>query len=383
MTAVQEIPPPEVSSPLRLRWPLALGLIAVLLPVLFLVTMPRLPAYEWSRQQIPSGGINLDSLVATNDGFAMLSGITSDGVLLWSLLEHGEWISLVLPGAPSQLTSLGDALVAYQIREGWLLERDNSGWSQSSGFEFPAEARSRQDSGRPSIVGNEDGMLVVGLEGDVWWTEDGKQFVTAVADPEWGPGVEQPFHPRCNPPRRSSPDVPPLVATTSGFASLVSSDPTEPFGIWPSCEPEVWISGDGATWESTDSIFTGGAYVYDLDWRDGRFIAVGGIGPGRPMVWTSENGSSWDELSVITGTRGTNLFRVEAGGAGWVVLGRDEMSREPIGWTSVDGDCWEPLPEMVSGGDAAVSRDRLMVLDRSGGPAMWTAEPSGQKGICQ
>jgi len=392
---IVEIPPPEVGPVETRRWGLAVTLLAMIvgLVVLVSVTEPRVAPFDWARETGPSGSINLDSLVATTDGFAVLSGMTTDGVLLWSSRDGATWRSQPLEGAPSQLAAVGDRLVAYSDRTGRLVASDGEGWLESAdSLSFPDEVRSRQGSGRPSLIGTDDGFLAMSLFGDVWWSTDGAKFDQVVANPDWGPGIEvtdlgddanhPPFNSECRPPTRTSPDVPPLVSTGSRFVAMISSNPAEPFGIWPACEPQLWFSDDGRTWTDSDSTLGDGAYVYNLAWRNGRFTAVGGFGIGEPAAWTSENGRDWELLSSFTSLEGIDLYSVDAGPSAWVILGRDGEESDSIGWTSLDGTCWSPLPFEISGLEAAVTSEHIVILDRTSYPETWVGTVTGGSGSC-
>ncbi|MDP9143166.1 MAG: hypothetical protein M3N43_00435 [Actinomycetota bacterium] len=393
---IVEIPPPEAAPAETTWWGLATVLLATIvgLVVFVSITEPRVAPVAWTREMGPTGSINLDSLVATTDGFAVLSGMTTDGVLLWSSTDGATWRSQPLQGAPSQLATVGDGLIAYGVRLGRMIAPDGEGWIESAeNIVFPDEVRSRQGSGRPSLVGAEDGLIAMSLFGDVWWSTDGTEFDKVVADPDWGPGVEitalgddtdqLPFDSVCRPPTRTSPDVPPLVETDSGFVAMISSNPAEPFGIWPVCEPQVWLSADGRSWTELDSKLGDGAYVYNLAWRDGRFTAVGGFGIGEPAAWTSEDGHVWELITSLTTLTGVDLYTVEAGPAAWVILGRDSEESDSIGWTSLDGTCWNPLPFEISGADTAITSQHMVILDRTTYPEVWQGAITGGGGSCK
>jgi hypothetical protein len=384
---VVEIPPPEVASNERRRWGLLVMFLAMVfgLAVFVTATTPQLPPIEWERHFGPDGSVNLDSLVSTGDGFALLSGMTVDGVLLWSWTDAGSWHSQPLQGAPSQLATIEDGLLAYGVRGGRVLARDGEGWAETrDAIVFPDEVRSRQGSGRPSLVGADDGIVAMSLYGDVWWSADGDQFDQVVADPDWGPGseVELAFDSACRPPTRTSPDVPPMVETDSGLAAMISSNPTEPFGVWPVCEPRVWSSDDGRSWAQSDTTLGDEAYVYNLAWRDGRYTAVGGFGIGLPAVWTSTDARAWEPIDEFTTLSEVDLYTIEAGPAGWVILGRDSQGAGSVGWTSLDGLCWTSLPPFVSGGDTAVASEQVVILDRTEYPEMWVGTITGGSGSC-
>lgn len=384
---IVEIPPPEVVPDQRRSWGLPVMFVAMVatLSVFVSITSPKTPPVDWAAGTGPDGSVNLDSLVATGDGFAILSGMTTDGVLLWSSPDGAAWSSHPLQGSPSQLATIEDGLIAYGVRAGRIVARDGGEWAETGdAIEFPDEVRSRQGSGRPSLVGVEDGIVAMSLYGDVWWSADGDEFDRVVAEPGWGPGseVELVFDSACRPPTRTSPDVPPMVEADTGLVAMISSNPTEPFGVWPVCEPRVWSSDDGRTWARSEATLGDGAYVYNLAWRDGRYTAVGGFGIGLPAVWTSTDGQAWEPLDEFTTLTDVDLYTIEAGPAGWVILGRDSQGAGSVGWTSRDGLCWTSLPPFVSGGDTAVASDHIIVLDRTAYPAMWVGTITGGSGSC-
>jgi hypothetical protein len=385
METVVHIPPPDQDEPPSQPGWIVLSIsVAAIAGVVVLVTQtrPGAPAYEWSSSNGPPRPVILDSLVALEDGFAILSGITPDGVVLWMSDGSGRWDSQSLEGTPTQLTTDDSRLAAYRGRSGAVYGREGGSWVVAFDLRLPAETRSRQASGRAGLMLALGGVLEMSLFGDVWWSSDGQDFNQAVEDPAWGHGVEQPFTSACRPPSRSSPDVPPIVVQDDGMVALVSSNPDEPFGIWPVCEPVLWTSEDGDVWSSeSTSLFGEGAYVYDVAGGDDRLVAVGGRGIDSPAVWTTTNGREWTDVTPPTG-QSVDLYRVEAGGAGWVILGRDSLQSTSVGWTSRDGECWEPLAPRVGGSEAVVSDEAILVVDRTAFPQMWLATPTGSSGVC-
>lgn len=380
-----EIPPPEVSPAGPNKWALIVVSLASLAAVVAfaLATSPRIPAFEWEERTGPAA-VNLDSLVATADGFAMLSGMTVDGVLVWSSTDGVEWHSQHLRGAPTQLAEVDEGLLAFADIEGHLLEHEGETWVEAeSNIVFPDQIRSRQSSGRPSVIGTGSGMLAMSLFGDVWLSRDGADFEEVVSDPDWGPSAEIDLvvNSSCRPPSRTSPDVPPIVATDAGLVALVADNPSEPFGVWPVCDPQVWLSQDGSEWSRAGAMTEATGYVYDFAWRDGRFTAVGGYGIGEPEVWTSTDGMNWETLAFLD-IGGHDLYAVAAGPAAWVILGQADEQSNRVGWTSLDGLCWETLPLEVAGSDVAVSSETVLLLDRTEYPEIQTGSVTGGTGSC-
>ena len=122
--------------------------------------------------------------------------------------------------------------------------------------------------------------------------------------------------------------------------------------------------------------------MYNLAWRDGRYTAVGGFGIGLPEVWTSTDGRAWEPIDEFSTLSEIDLYTIEAGPAGWVILGRDSQDAGSVGWTSRDGLCWTSLPPFVSGGDTAVGSEQFVILDRTAYPEMWVGTVTGGSGSC-
>jgi hypothetical protein len=88
-------------------------------------------------------------------------------------------------------------------------------------------------------------------------------------------------------------------------------------------------------------------------------------------VWSSDDGDEWDLLDELDPGPGVDLITVRTGYAGWVVLGHETDTSNPVGWVSPDGACWSPLPAGVDGDDAAITADHLMLVQRVTYPETW------------
>lgn len=383
--SVQEIPPPDsIPAPQRRGvFLIALLVLVVVSVVIVRLTSPIQPSLEWSRQTLPPGTVNLDTLTASDHGFAFLSGMTADGIMIWSTDDSHRWQSHPVAGAASQLTAIGSSLFAYGVHRGQFINEEDGAWLGGVEILFPDEVQSRHASRRPSVIGDDNRVVGVSVLGEVWWTDDGEHFEDVNTGSEWGPGTERVFDPACNPPSRNSPDVPPFVDTGEILVTLIPSNEYEPFGVWPVCEPRTWTSDDGLTWIATQSVLGSGAYVYGFAWRQGRYTAVGGFGVGESVAWTSDDGLEWEEIRQLSALPDVDLFSVDSGQAGWVVLGESGRTQGLVGWTSLDGLCWEPLPEFVRGADAAVSQGQILVLERGLTSGLWIGAVTGEEGDCQ
>jgi hypothetical protein len=333
----------------------------------------------WTFASQPEGTVHVDSLVATPEGFALLAGPDEGGVTLWTSNNGITWSRRYVSGSPNRLLVAGNDLLAFSGRWVMRLGTDTDGETQVSRIDLPLLVRVGYGSGRPGLVAGSEGLVAQAFTGDVFWAAQGSPFEQVVAAPDWGEATGMPTRGACDPPNVSSVDVPPIVAIPNGFVTLVSVDSSDPFGIWPVCEPEVWASADGQDWKkiSEGSPFGAGAYVYDMAWREGRLVSVGGIGFDQPALWVSDDGSSWKKAERLPSDDNFELREVAAGGLGWVVLGEKSDRPGLTGWVSPDGDCWRQLPSHVSGRQAAVGSDRLVLASHGTFPLIWVGLPTG------
>jgi hypothetical protein len=172
-----------------------------------------------------------------------------------------------------------------------------------------------------------------------------------------------------------APDVPPIVVTPDRIVALVPED--DPSVVWPVCEPVIWHSSDGATWEppTGTSPFPEASYVYDVAWRDGRFVAVGGIGFDNAKVWTSVDARTWVEIDALDPAADVDVTEVDAGPLGWVIAGTPHDRSTTVAWYSTDGACWETVPDGVAAPGVAVGDQHVLFVDDE--PArVWVGTPT-------
>ena len=340
----------------------------------------------WTFARQPEGVVHVDSLVATADGFALLARPVAGAMTLWTSSNGIAWSGRAISGSPNRLLVDGNDLLAFAGRWVMRLGESEDQRPEASRLDLPLLVRVGYGSGRAGLVAGANGLVAQAFTGDVFWAPRhlghgtaASDFKRVVAAPMWGEAIGMPADDTCDPPTVSSVDVPPIVATPEGFVTLVSVDGADPFGIWPVCEPEVWSSPDGETWGrlSDGNPFGDGAYVYDMGWRQGRLIAVGGSGTDEGALWLSDDGRFWIRAEPLPADDDFELREVAAGALGWVVLG--EWSHRPglTGWVSPDGDCWKPLPRDVSPRQAAVGNNRIVLAEQGGFPLMWVGLAAG------
>jgi hypothetical protein len=144
----------------------------------------------------------------------------------------------------------------------------------------------------------------------------------------------------------------------------------------------VWVSTDGATWEAIDDPSFKGVAGDDTD-GIGMFdrtqgmidVAIGplgviavGIDEASGAIWTSPDGRSWTQVRDGRLSAGPYaLWRVIAGGPGWVAVGEDGQGNGWV-WLSDDGIDW------------SIITDDTFSFDRYGAPvALWDVVAHGDQ----
>lgn len=354
-------------------------MLALGLGIFISTTAEKPSSVLWTFIAEPDPSIHADSLVGYDDGFAFLTAPRALGVTVWTSTSGLSWSSRSFGAAASRLIAGAGDLWAFGSNWIELLEPAE----EQVFLDFPLLVRAGYGSGRAGVAAGPRGMVGQAFSGDVYWSDGRNPFQRVVASPAWGEATGMPSHGRCDPLFTNSVDVPPLVATDDGFYTLISVDGGDPFGMWPVCEPEVWRSGDGRHWErvSSGSAFGEGAFVYDLAWRNGTLVAVGGLGWDDPALWVSVGGQTWDRLGSLPGEGAYQLREVAAGELGWVILGDRTGRAGGVGWVSPDAHCWMPLPDNVAGREAAVGQDRFVIAEQGRFPLIWVGVASGGRSL--
>ena len=354
---------------------------------------------DWAVAVAPEGTLRLESLLATPDGFAIMSGPSGNGSDLWFSRDGISWSASRLSSVQFGIVVDGESLVAFREYSTVRLDWDGRRWVEQTPTELPTYARVGYLSGRPALVVTDGGMLVHSVEGELYYSPDRERFDLVIERGDWWDPSEDlwerftsPAQPHsCLPPFEGSLDYPPLLPTAGGLVAFV---PLNKLGVnltWPVCEPQLWASAEGRHWSPVpeESGFEPGSFVYDVAGRPGRYLAVGGRDRDEPLVWESADGRQWSVLEWPQARTDFTLTDVVAGEVGFVILGRDFGGLRRVAWFSQDGECWHRLPDRVQGVAAAVGADRVVIVDRgrppNSRPQLWVGvlDPGGGAGCDQ
>lgn len=132
----------------------------------------------------------------------------------------------------------------------------------------------------------------------------------------------------------------PRVSTRGALVRSLPPTP-EDWNATPICEPLLWVSSSGDTWElvSAQSPFGFDAFTQpQIAQRDGRFVAAGGVGE-IGAIWVSDDALTWERTDVTLALAET----VSAGDMGWMLTGATDMSdyRSQQMWFSANGHDWD------------------------------------------
>jgi hypothetical protein len=140
-----------------------------------------------------------------------------------------------------------------------------------------------------------------------------------------------------------------VTAVVSAGARVIAAGATAPIGD-PSGRPAVWLSDDGRTWESAS--VEGDGLILALVAGEGQLLAVGrsaAAGAARAVAWTSSDGRDWKRVAPEAfaprpGCLSTELDGVAAGPGGYVAVGTEwgesSCGQDAAAWLSPDGKTW-------------------------------------------
>ena len=289
----------------------------------------------WQTFDTPVGRM-LYGGVATPHGF-----VSQSDVAVMTSSDGATWIAVEPPLKVESFAVSGDDL--YALGEGDVVRLAWTGTTWRAVNIFEINGLESDQWIQQMAFG--DGGIVMATETQILFSTDGHTFAPALQGPDpallRGAGNSG----RCQPSfGGGGAAIGPVAATESGFVALTAGNS----GGWddfPLCEPVVWTSSDGSTWDldSAESPFGPTAYVYDMAEHDGRFVAVGGQGArfSGATLWVSEDGVTWNEIPPdhIDGSLVDYPVSIGTGEAGWVVLHGDALmySADGLNWVAPDG----------------------------------------------
>ena len=135
----------------------------------------------------------------------------------------------------------------------------------------------------------------------------------------------------------------------------------------------IWTSPDGVRWSRVrDLPEARGARIEAVAVGPAGFVAVGGQRDGKPMSWTTADGSSW-LAGGPEAPRGALRAVIEHDGAylaaGWTASPDAAEASSPVAWRSTDGLVWSPLGLIPGAGELseiAVGPAGIVLLDSDG-----------------
>ncbi len=384
------IPTSEESSrphverrPSRFRW-----LVGVLAAAFVSVALAQGPQLQWREGETPQRFLNAESVVATPGAFSILAGPEGSGGTVWTTSDGRRWLQRPLPRIGYRIVYHQTGLFVLDGRSVSVVGPDAD--DPPVTVALPDPVRIGNGSDRPGLVAGLGGLVAQTVGGDIFFAPAGRRFAEVVSADQWRASADVTsftstilsvppprIRSNCHPVERRSPDIVPVVdAGTELVAFVPESDPST---AWPVCEPVLWVSDDGVEWtaESAESPFPFGAYVSDVDWRNGRYVAVGGVGLDEPAAWTSTDGLDWDVVELPGLEDGSRLVGVERGGLGWMILGERTDGMHGAGWFSTDGTCFRSVPDRVIGSSVAVNEEAVISVGRSPDPEVWVATLEG------
>jgi hypothetical protein len=189
------------------------------------------------------------------------------------------------------------------------------------------------------------------------------------------PGTPSQATAAATPPPTGSPAASPTPTETAGpsgspvtgLAWATAADVARPADAFPiESAPPSGPAGPGTA--GHPGHFPGQAIIQDVAFRDGRWVAVGFVGPDpwRPVSWISDDAEHWSlvEIADAPSDEATFAVAVIETEDGFVAAGR--AGRRPAVWTSTDGSDWERHDVPVLGGADAWERISTLAAGREG-----------------
>lgn len=276
------------------------------------------------------------TVVATPHGPVILGG----DVLLWST-DLVNWQHIYANAEPRWVSRDGPDLVFFFdegfTRYAW----DGSGWVEEETVKLPGAVQ--------DIAFGPQGAVAL-VDDAVYYSSDGLSFVPADVGPV-GAEAGTVRSGTCSISGASASvagdGIGPILVTEAGYV-ILAPRASAGWSQEPMCDPVVWFSTDGNTWEllTPTPPFGAGVALRDVAAYDGRYVAIGEIDE-RGIAWFSTDGIEWQradvELEIAAAIAGGEL--------GWFLTGDTGPSGLPGGmmWFSSDGLNWDGPYESPAG----------------------------------
>ncbi len=163
------------------------------------------------------------------------------------------------------------------------------------------------------------------------------------------------------------PSATPVASPVTGLTWATAADVARPADAFPiESAPPSGPAGPGTA--GHPSHFPGQAIVQDVVFRDGRWVAVGFVGPDpwRPVAWVSGDTEHWRLVEIADASSDEATFAVAVASTrdGFVAAGR--AGRRPAVWTSQDGSDWTRREVPVLGSPDDWERITTLAADADG-----------------
>lgn len=287
----------------------------------------------WYRFTVPAGH-GLYEIKSTPHGLVALDG----NMLRWSE-DLLNWRGTALPIESWRLTTDESRVIVHRDAALWL-RWDGDGWTAEEILEVEgnfieqivASDQGTVITGDLQILHATDGRTFRRVENaphptrlaEDWTDEEGLVGCSYYSVGGW-PGLG---------------NVGPVLGADEGFVALTPAHPAN-WNNEPLCEPVLWYSPDGDSWDllAGQGPFGEGHVVRDVASHAGRHLAIG-ADSWQVKAWFSEDAIHWVLLDLPEHEESAILSAVAGSDDGWFIL--EELG---AGWISPDGVTWTRVPD--------------------------------------
>jgi hypothetical protein len=376
--------------------------------------MVEIPGFEWQRvtdlpDSDPAQSHVLDP-IATNDGFLTIEQVFGlDGKAytdrVWTSTDGAAWTATNNDSFDSNTPLNVLVTTSYGLYAGGTTGVDPTLWRSDRGGTWDAidlslpqgpaidETYQKIWSGINQIVAGPHGVMVLGVmgtstdwnkliepflpdgralaEGSLSWdintstitvySEPDHTFLVSISASDLGVDVSKLGAITSEPVVWYSPDgqhfslLEEVPGTRAGdpLDMMMGAATDDGFVVFMQTSPQtVWTSADGSSWEQlTTSGLPDAGFFNGVASMDGRIVIIGGTASGQAAYY-SDDGVSWKKADIGLGTS-AQVETVTAGPTGWFITGKASSTRipPPAMWVSPDGATWGrvDLPDDVFG----------------------------------